>query len=108
MDIAGDYTFDAPQDLVWEAMRDPDVLSSVMPGGEAFEEIGENEYAGKLKIKVGPVQGLFAGNIKLSGLVPPESYTIVVEGKGAPGFVKAEGSDQPSGSRRCGGYHQAQ
>lgn len=69
MDVSGEYTFDAPQKLVWEALQDPDVLASVMPGGEGFEEVGENEYQGNLKIKVGPVQGKFTGNIKLLDLV---------------------------------------
>jgi carbon monoxide dehydrogenase subunit G len=92
VDIEGDYTFDAPQALVWQAIQDPDVLGSVMPGGEGFQKAGENDFVGKLKIKVGPVQGTFEGNIKLEDIVPPESYHIVVDGKGAPGFVKATGS----------------
>ena len=92
MKIDGEYTFDAPQELVWQALRDPDVLGSVMPGGEGIAEIGENEYEGELKIKVGPVQGKFKGNIKLLDVVAPESYRMEVDGKGAPGFVKATGS----------------
>ncbi len=91
MEIGGEYTFDAPQDIVWKALQDPDVLASVMPGGEGFSEVGENEYEGNLKIKVGPVQGKFKGKIKLSEIVEPESYNIEVDGKGAPGFVKATG-----------------
>jgi hypothetical protein len=91
MDISGEYTFDAPQELVWQALRDPDVLASIMPGGEDFAEVGENEYAGALNVKVGPVQGKFKGNIKLTDIVEPDSYTITVDGKGAPGFVKATG-----------------
>ncbi|MEZ4510733.1 MAG: carbon monoxide dehydrogenase subunit G [Chloroflexota bacterium] len=92
MKVDGEYTFDAPQDLVWQALRDPDVLGSVMPGGEGIAEIGENEYEGELKIKVGPVQGKFKGNIKLLDIVAPESYRMEVDGKGAPGFVKATGN----------------
>lgn len=91
MKIAGEYTFDAPQDLVWEALQDPDVLSNAMPGGEGFEEVGEYEFTGNLKVKVGPVQGIFKGNIKLEDIVAPESYKMIVDGKGAPGFVKATG-----------------
>ena len=92
MKVAGEYTFDAPQDLVWNALQDPDVLSSAMPGGEGFAEVGENEYEGNLNVKVGPVQGKFKGNIKLLDIVAPESYTMEVDGKGAPGFVKATGN----------------
>ncbi len=91
MELKGDYTFDAPQNLVWQAVQDPEVLGSVMPGGQGFEETAENEYAGALKIKVGPVQGVFKATIKLSDIVAPESYSIEVDGKGAPGFVKATG-----------------
>lgn len=97
MELAGEYTFDAPQRLVWEAVQDPDVLGSIMPGGEGVTETGENEYETKLKIKVGPVQGKFSGNIKLSNIDPPNSYDIEVDGKGAPGFVKANGSLQLDG-----------
>ena len=92
MKVAGEYIFDAPQDLVWEALQDPDVLSNAMPGGEGFAEVGENEYEGNLNVKVGPVQGKFKGSIKLTDVVAPDSYTMQVDGKGAPGFVKATGS----------------
>ncbi|MGH2541767.1 MAG: SRPBCC family protein, partial [Ardenticatenaceae bacterium] len=97
MEIAGEYTFDAPQDKVWGALQDPDVLGSVMPGGQGVEQIGENEYAGTLKIKVGPVQGTFKGTIKLSDIVPPESYHLAVEGKGAPGHMTGSGSMKLTG-----------
>lgn len=91
MDISGDFLFDAPQELSWQALQDPDILASVMPGGEDFKEIGENVYSGLLNIKIGPVQGKFNGTIKLSDIVVPESYRIQVDGKGASGFVKANG-----------------
>jgi uncharacterized protein len=97
MELAGEYTFDAPQEMVWEALQDPEVLASIMPGGEGFEEVGDHEYTGTLNIRVGPVQGKFNGHIQLSNLVPPESYDISVDGKGAPGFVKASGGLKLSG-----------
>ncbi len=91
MDVSGDYLFDAPRDIVWKALQDPRVLGSVMPGGQNFTQIAENQFTGTLLIKVGPVQGTFQGEIKLSEVMPPESYQIQVDGKGAPGFVKATG-----------------
>lgn len=91
MELAGDYLFDAPRDIVWNALQDPNVLGSVMPGGQGFEQVGENQFTGVLQIKVGPVQGTFQGKIQLSDVKPPESYQIEVDGKGASGFVKATG-----------------
>ncbi|HVO44386.1 MAG TPA: carbon monoxide dehydrogenase subunit G [Aggregatilineales bacterium] len=92
MDISGNFTFDAPREMVWKALQDPNVLGSIMPGGQGFEQVGENQFAGVLQIKVGPVQGTFQGQIELSDVKPPESYQIQVDGKGAPGFVKATGN----------------
>ena len=39
MKLAGSYTFDAPQDVVWEALLNPDVLARVMPGCEKLEQV---------------------------------------------------------------------
>ncbi len=96
MKLEGEYIFDAPQNIVWEAVQNPDVLGSIVPGGQGVEEVGENQYKTKLKVKVGPVQGKFTGNIKLENIQPPNSYDIIVDGKGAPGFVKATGNLQLS------------
>lgn len=91
MKIAGEYLFEGPQDVVWEALMDPDVLASVLPGCEKLERVGEDEYEGALEIKIGPVQGAFKGKVKLSDIVKPESYTMRVDGQGASGFVNATG-----------------
>ncbi len=92
MKITGDYTFEAPRDLVWAALNDPTVLAKIMPGCEKLVQTADNEYEGALKIKVGPVQGTFQGKIKLSDIKAPESYHMLVDGQGAPGFVKGEGN----------------
>jgi carbon monoxide dehydrogenase subunit G len=92
MELSGNYVFDALRELVWNALQDPKVLGSVMPGGQAFERVADNQFAGVLTVKVGPVQGTFQAQIKLSDVKPPESYRIEVDGRGAPGFVKATGN----------------
>ena len=79
MKVSGEYLFDGPQELVWETLLDPEVLASVLPGCEKLELVGENEYEGALKIKVGPVQGQFMGKVKLEDIQPPDSYTMQVE-----------------------------
>lgn len=105
MKIEGQHLFAAPPRLVWDAVTDPDVLAKVLPGCEDFRELGAGgetrEFEGKLKIKVGPVQGDFLGNVALSEMNPPHSYRLKLKGKGAPGFVEGEGSlelkEDPSG-----------
>lgn len=91
MKVGGEYVFDGPQEIVWETLLDPDVLARVLPGAEKLELVGENEYEGALKMKVGPVQGQFMGRVKLEDIRAPSSYTMHVDGRGAPGFVKATG-----------------
>lgn len=91
MKIEGEYLFDAPRPLVWDALQDPEVLARVLPGADGLDEVGKDEYEGALKIKVGPVQGKFKGHIQIEDKVDLESYNMKVDGKGAPGFVKATG-----------------
>jgi hypothetical protein len=91
MKVEGEYVFDGPREQVWEIVRDPEVLSSALPGTQSLEQVGENEYAGKMHVRIGPVSGVFAGKITVSDEVPPESYTLTVEGKGAPGFAQGTG-----------------
>lgn len=90
MKVKGDYLFDVGQDEVWNGLLDPEVLAATMPGCERLELVGENQYEGDLNIKVGPVQGLFKGKIDLEEIDPPSGYTMNVDGRGAPGFVKAK------------------
>jgi hypothetical protein len=87
--IAGDYEFEAPQAIVWEALLDPVALAATLPGCEKLEREGHH-YEGDLNVKVGPVQGKFHGKIDLEDVQEPDGYTINVDGRGTPGFVKAK------------------
>jgi carbon monoxide dehydrogenase subunit G len=89
--VEGTYTFAAPQEVVWSTMLDPEVLAHTLPGVQNLEKVADNEYRATMKIRIGPVQGIFSGSVKLSDFNPPESCHILVDGKGAPGFVKGEG-----------------
>ncbi|MEM1250334.1 MAG: carbon monoxide dehydrogenase subunit G [Acidobacteriota bacterium] len=103
MKLAGDYILDAPRELVWRALLDPNVLSKTLPGCEDLREVGENQYEGRLKMKVGPVQGVFEGEVQLSNIDAPNSYDLTIEGKGAPGFMNGNGTltlaDDPGGTK---------
>jgi len=89
MRVAGRFTFDAQRDRVWEALQDPHVLTRVLPGCDRLEQTGDSAYVGELNIKIGPVQGKFKGDIELEDIDAPNRYTMKVDGRGAPGFVRA-------------------
>ena len=89
MKVEGTYTFEAPQQAVWEALQNPTVLTSILPGCERLEEVGENQFEGVLDIRVGPVQGKFKGKIEMIDQVPPQSFSLKVNGQGTTGFVNA-------------------
>ncbi|MCB9949308.1 MAG: carbon monoxide dehydrogenase subunit G [Rhodospirillaceae bacterium] len=89
MDMTGEYRIAAPREKVWEALNDPAILQQCIPGCEEIQKNSETQLSAKVTAKVGPVKAKFAGDVTLSDLNPPESYTITGEGKGgAAGFAK--------------------
>jgi len=91
MKLAGEYRVEVPRDAVWEALFDAEILAGAMPGCEKLEQPEENTFEGLLNVQVGPVKGKYKGTLVLSDLVPPESYHMQLNGRGAAGFVTAEG-----------------
>lgn len=91
MKLQGEYIFKGPREEVWELLRNPEVLATALPGTQNLTPISENEYEGKMHVRIGPVSGVFSGRVIASNEVPPESYTLTVEGQGRAAFVKASG-----------------
>ena len=94
VELEGSYEIAAPRELVWDMMLDPDVLSRVIPGCEKLERSGENEYRGKMRIKIGPVDGVYQGTLALSELRQLEGFHLALKGRGASGNVSGEGDGQ--------------
>ena len=64
---------------------------TVLEQAERLETTGEDAYSVTIRAGVGSIKGVFNGNVHLSDLRPPQHYRIVVDGKGAPGFLKGTG-----------------
>jgi len=94
MKLQGEYVFNGPRDAVWELVRDPEVLATALPGTQEMNKVSDTEYEGKMHVRIGPVGGVFSGRVVVSNEVPPESYTLSVEGRGAPGFGSGSGDVQ--------------
>lgn len=101
MDMQGSRTLAVTQQQAWEALNDPEVLKSCIPGCEKFELTEANTYNVGTAIKIGPVAARFNGRVVLSDIVPPQSYKLSFDAQGGvAGFGKGESSVQltPAGS----------
>jgi uncharacterized protein len=88
MDISGSYTFNAPPERVWNMLMDPAVIASCIPGCDRLEPTGEDRYRASLTVALAAITGSYEGTVQISDKVVNESYRLMVEGQGKPGFVK--------------------
>ena len=94
IEIARSYDFAAPRERVWQLLMDTHSLSLCIPGCSGLEPDPdvEQRYRIKLAVKLAAVMGTYDGTVQLVDLTPIESYGLVAEGKGRPGFVKGKAS----------------
>ena len=89
MDMTGERRIPAPRQIVWDALNDVDVLKASIPGCESLEKTSDTTMTAKAGIKLGPISAKFSGNVTLSDIDPPNSYTISGDGQGGvAGFAK--------------------
>jgi carbon monoxide dehydrogenase subunit G len=88
MKLTATHSLAAPREKVFRAITDPVVLQRVIDGCEKMVQTGEGAYDAHLKIGIAGLKGSYVGKVQLKDLNAPESYTLVIEGKGGPGFVK--------------------
>jgi len=102
MNLEGEHIFKGPRNEVWNMFLDPDVLGSALPGAQSLNKVDDQHYEATMNLRIGPVSGTFSGNLVLSDEKPPESCTLTVDGRGAPGFAKGVGkvhfTDQGDGT----------
>ena len=89
MDMQGSRELAITQQQAWDALNDPAVLKTCIPGCDKVESSGVNQYVIGMALKIGPVSAKFSGKITLSDINPPASYKLSFEGQGGPaGFGK--------------------
>jgi carbon monoxide dehydrogenase subunit G len=89
MDMTGERRIPAPRQIVWDALNNTEVLKASIPGCDTLEKTSDTTMTAKAGIKLGPISAKFSGNVTLSDIDPPNSYTISGEGQGGvAGFAK--------------------
>jgi carbon monoxide dehydrogenase subunit G len=92
MKIEGQHLLPAPREEVWAALNDPDVLTRATPGLKALKPSGEDVYDATIELAVGPVRGAYQGTARITDKTAPEKMTLIIEGGGRPGTIKATGA----------------
>ncbi|MFO7681485.1 MAG: carbon monoxide dehydrogenase subunit G [Chloroflexota bacterium] len=94
MKLQGNYTFPVPPDCLWPLLKDPAVLTAVLPGCQKLEAVGENQYQGELIIPVGPLAGSYSGSLALSHVVQNEGFTFTFTAQSKTGIIGGNGRFQ--------------
>lgn len=107
MKLTGSHAIPLPPEKVYAALTDPATLQRAIPGCEKLERTGPDEYTAELKIGVASIKGKYAGKVRLTDQQPPGRFTMHLEGKGTPGFVKGASRVEltPQGSGTLLTYH---
>ena len=71
--------------------RIPRFWRGACPAAIVWSRSADNEYDMKMKMVLASMSGLFEGKVKLTDQQPPDSFRLLVEGKGKIGFMKGDG-----------------
>ena len=89
MELHGERLIPATVPTTWAALNDPEVLKACIAGCESLERSGDDRFVAVVAVKVGPVSARFKGNLQMTNVQAPNSYTINFDGQGGvAGFGK--------------------
>lgn len=89
MDLSDEIFIEAPQDVVYAGLNDPEILKQCIPGCEELIKHSDTELEAKVVLRVGPVKAKFGGNVVLDPSNAPGGFSLSGEGNGGlAGFAK--------------------
>ena len=88
MKLSATYLIAAPRDKVFTALIDPNVLQRCIDVCERMVKTSAESCDAHLKIGVAGFKGNYIGKLQFKEQEPPESFTLIIEVKAGPGFVK--------------------
>jgi carbon monoxide dehydrogenase subunit G len=87
--LSAAHHIQAPREKVFAAITDPSVLQKCIEGCEQMVRTGEDSYEARLRIGSAGIKGSYAGKVQMKDKKVPDSYTLLIEGKGMPGFIRS-------------------
>jgi len=92
MNIAGSHRFTAPRAAVFAAIRDPRTLLAVIPGCQAVEQVGPDEYEGRISLRLPGAVGVYRTHVRLVDVVEPERCGLDGRVEGSMGTITGRAS----------------
>lgn len=71
MKIEGTFAVDAPPAVVWEKVRDPQLMVQCIPGCERIEQTAPDTYRAVVSVRVGPIGARFNLTVTVLAEDPP-------------------------------------
>jgi uncharacterized protein len=65
MEFQNDFDVKAPLEQVWDTMLDVEKVAPCVPGAQVLERTGDDSYKVGIKVKVGPVQMQYRGEVEI-------------------------------------------
>ena len=65
MEFQNDFDVKAPLERVWDTMLDVERVAPCVPGAQVLERTGDDWYKVGIKVKVGPVQMQYRGEVEI-------------------------------------------
>lgn len=90
MNVRGRRILDAPCEVVFEAVCDPDTLLAVIPGCNSIEQVSETEYRGRISVRLPGVVGTYRTTVRLVDADPPKRGVLDGEVVGPLGSITGQ------------------
>jgi carbon monoxide dehydrogenase subunit G len=85
--ISGLQSFAVPPGQAWDVLLDPEAVKAVLPGCEAFDHVGGEDYKVRIAVNLIAFTATVTGDVTMTDRVRPESYSVLVSGQGSLGSV---------------------
>jgi carbon monoxide dehydrogenase subunit G len=87
VNLHGTHRFAAPRERVFAAIVDPRVLMAVIPGCEAVERTGPDEYQGRITLRLPGAVGSYRTTVRLVDVLAPERSGLEGRVEGTMGTI---------------------
>ena len=83
MRMSAERRIEAPRERVWAGLNDLAVMQRSIPGCKSLEWLDDDTIDAEVRTRIGPIDTVFKGKLKLSERDPPNGCRLSGEGRGA-------------------------